>query len=332
MIRILVDEPLSAGDRECVEALGRGSAACADMVAAGRAMRDAVAADLARIPGIAVTVAGSQQEAGHASASGPIRTVAPRPHETAVAFVRRQAALHDLCWVVAPESAGLLERLQTAVGSARWIGCTRAAIRLAASKRATCDALQAAGIPTPQAFTPRQDGPWVVKPADGAGALATRRHATHASAQSDLRQRLAAGQAAVLEPWVAGEPLSISMLAGPDFAEAVAFNRQRLQVDAAGWLRDVGVQPAAIAPSDSRALSLSALAGRVAAAIPGLRGFVGIDVVWNEGEGPVVIEVNPRVTCAYVGLSAILRRNLAADILALQAHPRMRDLAAHVGA
>ena len=40
------------------------------------------------------------------------------------------------------------------------------------------------------------------------------------------------------------------------------------------------------------------------------------DRVWNEREGPVVIEVNPRVTCAYVGLSAILQHNLAADILA----------------
>ncbi|HEY6895520.1 MAG TPA: hypothetical protein VI258_15200, partial [Rhodanobacteraceae bacterium] len=32
---------------------------------------------------------------------------------------------------------------------------------------------------------------------------------------------------------------------------------------------------------------------------------------------PVVIEVNPRVTCAYVGLSAALRRNLARDVLSV---------------
>jgi tyramine---L-glutamate ligase len=31
--------------------------------------------------------------------------------------------------------------------------------------------------------------------------------------------------------------------------------------------------------------------------------------------GPVVIEVNPRVTCAYIGLSAALGRNLAAELL-----------------
>jgi tyramine---L-glutamate ligase len=111
----------------------------------------------------------------------------------------------------------------------------------------------------------------------------------------------------------------VSMIVGPDLARTLAVNRQRLAVDADGWLQDLGVQPAAIAAGDARTAKLHALAARVALAIPGLRGYVGIDVVWNERGGPVVIEVNPRVTCAYVGLSAILQRNLAQDILAL--HP-----------
>ena len=54
---------------------------------------------------------------------------------------------------------------------------------------------------------------------------------------------------------------------------------------------------------------LDALAQQVAASLPGLRGFVGIDVVWHASRGPVVIEVNPRATVAYAGLSARLRRN-----------------------
>jgi predicted ATP-grasp superfamily ATP-dependent carboligase len=58
----------------------------------------------------------------------------------------------------------------------------------------------------------------------------------------------------------------------------------------------------------------------VAKGIPGLRGFVGIDVVWHSRCGPVLIEVNPRVTCAYVGLSAALGRNLASDLLREHAH------------
>lgn len=327
MTRILVYEPLSADDPESTQALGRDSPAHAGMLAAGRAMRDAVASDLAQLADTAVTVAVGQQEAGHRL---PIRTLAPLPGEGAVAFVRRQAPLHDLCWVVAPESNGLLLHLQQAVGDARWIGCSAPAIRLAASKRATCELLSGAGIPTPLAFAARHRGGWIVKPDDGAGATDTRCHGTRAAAEADLHDRLQAGRCAVMEPFVAGEPLSIAMIVGPDLARPLAFNRQRLEVDAAGWLHDVGVQPAALSASDPRAEPLRSLAARVAAAVPGLRGYVGVDVVWNERKGPVVIEINPRVTCAYVGLSGILHRNLAADILAVHRRAGVQEAAGHV--
>jgi predicted ATP-grasp superfamily ATP-dependent carboligase len=240
------------------------------------------------------------------------------------------APLHDLCWIIAPETDGLLFRLHQAVGKARWIGCSAPAIRLAASKRATCLALAAAGIATPLAFTAGHHDGWIVKPDDGAGSLDTRHHATRAAAEEDLLSRRRAGQSALLQAFVSGEPLSIALIAGPDLARPVAFNRQHLERDAAGWLHDQGVQPAALDPSGPQAAALRSLATRVAAALPGLRGYVGIDLVWNERKGPVVIEVNPRVTCAYVGLSAILQRNLAADILAV--HPHAQQAARHVAA
>lgn len=326
-MRILVYEPLSADDPGTTAALGRGSLAHQDMRAAGRDMRDALAADLAALPDLTVTVAVGQQEPGHA---GHLRTTAPLPQESAVDFVRRQAPLHDLCWIVAPESAGLLLRLQAAVGAARWIGCSAAAIRVASSKRATCAALQAAGIATPLAFAD-QTGAWIVKPDDGAGTLDTRRCADRASAEAELHDRQRAGRHAVAEPFVPGEALSVSVVVGPVLARPVAFNRQQVQVDAAGWLHDLGVQAAALRAIDPRVPALHALARQVAAAIPGLRGYVGIDVVWNERTGPVVIEVNPRLTCAYAGLPAAVRRRLAADILAGHRRAGMPEVAGRGG-
>jgi predicted ATP-grasp superfamily ATP-dependent carboligase len=47
-----------------------------------------------------------------------------------------------------------------------------------------------------------------------------------------------------------------------------------------------------------------------------LRGFVGIDVVWHPQRGPVVIEVNPRLTVAYAGLSAARGAGLTRALLA----------------
>jgi predicted ATP-grasp superfamily ATP-dependent carboligase len=261
-----------------------------------------------------------------------VRTVAARPDEDIVDFVHRQAPLHDLCWVVAPESDGLLLRLHEAVGARRWIGCSARAIRLAASKTATCEALQRAGIETPLAFASSHRGAWIVKPDDGAGSVDTRWHATRAGAEADLRGRQAAGQCAVLQPFVEGEPLSISLVVGPELARPLAFNRQRLARDGEGRMHDLGVQVAAVAPGDPRVPALRAVALKVAAAIPGLGGYVGIDLVWKEREGPVVIEVNPRVTCAYVGLSAILRRNVAAEIFGARAAGATHKVAARVPA
>jgi tyramine---L-glutamate ligase len=330
MCRVFVYEPLSADDPESTHALGRDSPAHLDMLAAGRAMRDAVAGDLARIVGIRVTAAVGLQEAGHALQALGVDTVTALAGERAVEFVRRQSQLHDLCWVVAPESGGLLLRLHEAVGQARWIGCSAAAIRVASSKTATCAALQRAGILTPLAFEAAHRGAWIVKPDDGAGATDTRRHATRDLAQADVRRRRRAGQLAVAQPFVGGEALSISLIAGPDLARPVSFNRQRLDIDDDGYLHDVGVQAAAIEAADARAVMLHSLAVKVAAAMPGLRGYVGIDVVFSERDGPVLIEVNPRVTCAYVGLSAILQRNLAADILGVHSRVPMRGVAADV--
>jgi predicted ATP-grasp superfamily ATP-dependent carboligase len=242
------------------------------------------------------------------------------------------ARLHDASWIVAPETGGVLAHLREAVGDAGWIGCDAEAIRCATSKSATLARLASRGVPTPLAEARGHRGRWVVKPDDGAGTVATRLHAGRAAAYADLEARRAAGRCATLEPFVEGEALSISMIVGANLASptaTVAFNRQCIQAGPDGWLRDAGVRSAEIDERhDPRAGALRGLALQVADAMPGLRGFVGIDLIWNEEHGPVAIEVNPRVTSAYVGLSSRLGRNLAAEILrSALAHEDGRALA-----
>jgi predicted ATP-grasp superfamily ATP-dependent carboligase len=288
-------------------------------------MRDGLVADLLRVPGMAVTCAGCRPTG---LPQTWLRSVTPDESETPFDFVRRQALQHDLCWIVAPETDGVLARLHATVGDARWIGCSAEAIRIASSKHTTLLALRARGIATPLDFAADHPGRWIVKPDDGAGALDTRVHAGRASACMDLYKRICAGRRATLEPFIEGEALSISALAGPSRIEAIAFNRQQLSLDGAGFMHDLGVRHDTIdARHDPRAARLHALAHGVAQALPGMRGFVGMDLVWHAQRGPVVIEVNPRVTCAYVGLSTRLGRNLAAEVLALHAM-ETRDAAA----
>jgi predicted ATP-grasp superfamily ATP-dependent carboligase len=328
MRSIFIHEYVSGGgelDRE---------ADAAELLPMGLAMRDALLADLLRIPDLAVHCAVSARAGLPRSLLPhiPLPIMHPRlaavragADEPAVAFVQRAARAHDLAWIVAPETDGLLAAMHEAVGAPRWVGCTAGAIRVASSKRATLSALAACGVPTPLAFETAATR-WVVKPDDGAGAIATQVHTTLAEARADLAQRVAAGRSATLEAFVEGAALSISLLAGPGFVQPLAFNQQQLAIDGAGRLSFLGVRPNAInMRSDPRATRLHTLALDVARALPGLRGFVGIDLVWHAERGPVVIEVNPRLSCAYVGLSAALGRNLAEEILLLQHLPETAD-------
>ncbi|MEO5696278.1 MAG: ATP-grasp domain-containing protein [Burkholderiaceae bacterium] len=318
MKRILVYEHLSGA--------GVSAAARDDdgMLAMGQAMRDAVVEDLIRLEDYEVSVATRDPALPVPAAATP---VTPRPGESARDFVARQGDAHHLVWVVAPETDGILSDLQRSVDPARWIGCDGPAIKLASSKRATLMRLAAAGLPTPLAFEHAPETTrWVVKPDDGAGALATQLHPDPEVALADWSLRSRTGGPMAIEPWVDGEALSLSLLCCNGRSELLSVNRQHVVVDADGVLSfrgvEVNVLPVATPRaawsrgSEPRVATLRALATRIGRTVTGLCGFVGIDLVWHAQRGPVVIEINPRVTCAYVGLSRALGRNLAAEVIA----------------
>jgi predicted ATP-grasp superfamily ATP-dependent carboligase len=56
-----------------------------------------------------------------------------------------------------------------------------------------------------------------------------------------------------------------------------------------------------------------ALSGRAARLLPGLRGYVGVDLVLADPTS-YVIEINPRLTTSYVGLRQVADCNLARAI------------------
>lgn len=314
MKRVFVYEYLSGGG--LMDAAGDQAAelAEAELLPLGLSMRDAMVQDLLEIDGCEVSVATSPRVASVPRNAEPVR---PRAGESGFDFVARQAALHDVAWVVAPETGGLLAQMQRVVGPARWLGCDGPAIELTTAKRATLLRLAASGVATPVAFEHMPEvRRWVVKPDDGAGGVATHVHSLQEQAMDDWVRRSRAGSPMAIEPWIEGEPLSVSLLCGSRHTELLSINRQHIAINAEGDLSFEGVDVNTMQIDSERGQALSRLASQVAKAIPGLRGFVGIDLVWHPQRGPVVIEVNPRVTCAYVGLSRSLGRNLAAELLA----------------
>lgn len=320
--KVLVYECISGGGLGAIDAAPCG--ADARLLAQGVAMRDALAADLQHLDHLAVSCIASPA-APLARALGRVRPIRPGA-ASATDFLAEQAPHHDRVWVIAPESDGLLASLAEVVGSTRWVGCSVPAIRVAASKSETRAHLAAHGIEVPPAWRPGDGAPnaagaWVVKPDDGAGSEDCRLHPNFAAARGDYLGRLAKGQPSVLESWIDGSPLSLSLLCSGGRAELLSINRQRIFARPGELLAYRGVDLQALPLDGAAGRTLADLAQRIAGALPGLAGYVGVDLVWRSSGkvdgpgGPVVIEINPRLTCAYTGLSAALGRNLAADIL-----------------
>ncbi len=224
----------------------------------------------------------------------------------------------DALWPIAPETGGTLERLsQMALMHQRvLLGSSPGAIRVAASKLATTTRLRELGIPAVQtvplsSYLPPNETGWVVKPDDGTGCEDT--HLFKNQPQLDAWRGVGAiEQSYVAQMFIPGIPASVSMLCCNGQAWVLACNRQRIEFDTSGChLRGIIVNGL----RDER-LRLMRLASDIAKAIPGLWGYVGIDFVMTP-TGPIVLEVNPRLTTSYIGLGCSIGQNPAKLVLAL---------------
>ncbi|PWC35379.1 ATP-grasp domain-containing protein [Azospirillum sp. TSO22-1] len=274
----------------------------------------ALVKDLTAVEGVQVTLARD-------------RRLPPLPMPVSIHWVsvddpwpqwERALAGHDALWPLAPETGGLLERVSRMAGDTgvRLLGSAPDAVAVTASKSATAAVLVAAGVPViptfPRDAPPPAEHGWVLKPDDGAGAEGVRRIAAWRDAGDTVGM--------VVQPFIPGVPASLSVLCRDGRGWLLSANAQRIEIGAGGAFAYRGSDVGALA---GRAAELRPLAEAVAAALPGLWGYVGIDLVLSD-VGPVVVEVNPRLTTSYVGLRRALGVNPAAlvlDLLTGDPHP-----------
>ncbi len=292
----------------------REIAAAPSLIAEGAMMLGALVRDLRRLPGLDIVVAADPALAPGA----PGASRAAIDADDLRGSWSRIAAGCDLVWPIAPETAGLLEevvRLAAAAGC-EVLASRGQALAVARSKAATAERLGAHGIPVVatralEATPPAAAEGWVVKPDDGAGAVDTVLVAGPAALAD--RRRQGTGRGFVVQPFIAGEPLSLSLLAQDGEAWLLCCNRQDLAVVDGRFRYRGGV----VGGAEARRAALQPLAQRIAAALPDLWGYVGIDLI-DGREGPVVLEINPRLTTSYVGLADSIGVNPAELVLALR--------------
>ena len=250
----------------------------------GRAMLGAVLADLEACPNVGVvTVEGAEE-----------------------ADFRAAARCADFALVIAPEFDDILAR------RCEWaeqegcllLGPSVEAVRLTSDKLRLALHLGRAGVPTiptiPMTLTPPWPPPYVCKPRHGAGSQDTFlvRDLATVSASPDT----------IIQPYLAPRhgPLSLAVIG----QMPLALMRQTLSDD--GRFHYLGGERALdIDDALYREVALAAIE-----AVPGLEGYVGVDLLWPEGaDRPVVVEINPRLTTSYVGLRVICEGNLMQTLI-----------------
>jgi len=223
----------------------------------------------------------------------------------------------DAVWPIAPEQDGTLSRITDEILQAgrALLGCRPDAVKIATSKRATADVLARAGVAAVPVYTdersiPPEVGEIVVKPDDGTGCQDTLLFRSRSQLRAWLRTRARAGL--VLQPYVPGDARSLSLLCCEGRARLLACNRQKVSV-AGDVFEFSGVSVGAVADEGGQH---AALADAIARALPGLWGYCGVDFIETD-TGPMVLEVNPRLTTSYTGLHRAIGINPAQLVLEL---------------
>ncbi len=226
--------------------------------------------------------------------------------------LRELLGFADAFWPIAPETGQTLESLCALCdGGPLLLNSSAAAVRCAASKYHTAKALEQAGLPCVKTWSARDawyqeavpGTEWVAKPDDGLGCEGVR-------IVSDVSH--AVGDGDVIQPYIQGRAVSLSVLYGSDEHRLAGVNLQEVE------RRDdkLSLKACVVNGIRDRHSEFDTLAEQIGHAITGLAGYVGIDCIEQDGAIRIV-EINPRLTSSYVGLRRSLGVNPAACVISL---------------
>jgi len=242
-------------------------------------------------------------------------------------FLVNAAKINDAVYVIAPETG---QTLQSIVELVEYIGkvslnCDASAIQKVADKTVLYETLKKNGLSTPNTGVLNVDGglaevkqiirskfsyPVVFKPMDGVscfGLSIVKEDAQVEKAVARIKAE-SAGMHFIVQEFIDGEAASVSVLCTGGKALAISLNKQNVKVAVP---EAVSSYEGGTVPFD-HPLKQEAfrVAENVVESFPGLRGYVGVDLVLVEDK-PFVVDVNPRLTTSYVGLCRVASFNVA---------------------
>jgi len=219
----------------------------------------------------------------------------------------------DAIWPIAPESDGILQQLCQTVTDLGKILLTSnaAAVALAGNKYLSYQRLCQYKIATVNThllnafrFT---TGEWLVKPVDGVGC----QDSYIINNETDLAKLVGSPENYLIQPHLQGQKTSLSCLCKQGRAWLLSVNIQHFAIENQQYqLTSITVN------QSSQHSRYQPLCQAVAAAMPDLWGYVGIDLIETRDD-ILVLEINPRLTTSFTGINRALGINVAEQVLRL---------------
>lgn len=267
----------------------------------GTLMRDAVLQDLSQLKNVQVTMTCDVR----VPAPLNVNYISIEPDQDVWSVWHNTMQEADMVWLIAPETDGVLERLTLMAESLgkSSLGCSSSAIRVAANKWDTYQLFKAFEIPTPNTFRnasfPRgQSGPWVAKLIDGVACEDSKYFESEGALIAWMQDKQ---DSHIVQQYQLGTASSFSMLCYSGQAVVVSCNQQKIDIQNGQFKYGGSVVNGLLEHRDA----FQVLATKIVSALPGLAGFVGVDLIIYQDRDAwhyAVLEINPRLTTSYVGL------------------------------
>jgi predicted ATP-grasp superfamily ATP-dependent carboligase len=252
-------------------------------------------------------------------------------------FLVNASKINDAVYIIAPETGHTLQSLVNLVEKTGKLSlnCESETIQKVADKAVLYETLKNSGLSMPETMTFNMDAdfdeikgeiksklnyPVVFKPLDGVscGGFSIVQEARQVRNAIANTRSVSSRKSLIVQEFVRGEPVSVSLLCTGAKASAISLNKQNIQL---AQPEGVSSYEGGIVPFD-HALKPEAFktAEKVVSSFSGLSGYIGVDLVLTQNKS-FVVDVNPRLTTSYVGIRGITGFNIAEAIV----NARLKD-------
>jgi len=203
------------------------------------------------------------------------------------------------------------------------LGSKSGGVLKASDKRLTLLSLKKANLPTPKTkvadinenvdevrLKVEEIGyPVVFKPADGSGCegISLVKDYSKISQALNLVRKNTKTKHFLIQEFLGGVHVSVSLLTDGENILPLTLNMQKVKLKEPS--KGSGYFGGVIPFNHPMAEEAKKVACLAVESIDGLKGYVGVDMILTR-EGPIIVEVNPRITTSYLGLRKVLRLKL----------------------